>query len=295
MSDLDDYANEMHKPRALDDRAVEAFFAGRSLPADEDLLGTFAQSVRAFSHQPAPTPRGELAAVLMDGLTIEKGDLPVTAVSNATGPRREASGLPKWRRPRMTALLSALITKLGALGLAAKAGLAIALTAAGVTAAGAAGALPGPVQNAVSHAVSDVSPFTFPTTANSHAVFGGKTATTAHNNHGVSGSTVSKAAKTQGSTEKANPTTGGSGSASQGSNGAPTNPGSQSSTGLNQANTTPAQGHAPTSVPTPTNPGSQSGSHPTGAPTGSGSTNSGSTNSGSANSGSANPGSGARP
>ncbi|HVA41908.1 MAG TPA: hypothetical protein VNF50_00330 [Acidimicrobiales bacterium] len=297
MSDLNDYPDEMRKPRALDDRAVEAFFAGRNLPADEELLGAFAQSVRAFSHQPAPTPRGELAAVLMNGLTIEKGDLPVTAVSNVTGPQLEASGLPKWRRPRMTvsALLSALMTKLGALGLAAKAGLLIALTAAGVTAAGAAGALPAPVQNVVSHAVSDVTPFSLPTTANSHAAFGAKTSTAAHH-HGVSGSAVSKAAKAKGSTDGANPTTGGSNAATTGGSnagnaasgnaattGPPTHPGSQSSTGLNRANTTPAKGHAPTSVPTPTNPGSQSGSHPSGAPTSPGS-----------QSGS-NPGSGARP
>ncbi len=297
MSEGGDYPDEMRKPRALDDRAVEAFFAGRT-PPEEELLGTFAQSVRAFSRQPAPVPRGELAAVLMDGLTIEKGDLPVTAASNATGPRREVSGLPKWRRPRMTVsgLLSALITKLGALGLAAKAGLAIALTAAGVTAAGAAGALPAPVQNVVSHAVSDVTPFSFPTTANSHAAFGGKTATLAHtSHHGGIGSTVSKAAKSQGTNERAHPTTGAP--TNPGSHGSTdlnqANPSSQSSTGLNQANTTPAKGHAPTSVPAPTNPGSQSGSHPSGPPTGSTGSSSGSTNSGSgsASSGSSNPGS----
>ncbi|MHB1446269.1 MAG: hypothetical protein ACYCZV_11510 [Acidimicrobiales bacterium] len=299
MSDLDDYADEMRKPRALDDRAVEAFFAGRNLPADEDLLGSFAQSVRAFSLQPAPTPRGELAAVLMDGLTIEKGDLPVTAASNVTGPQREVSGLPKWRRPRMTVsgLLSALITKLGTLGLVAKAGLAIALTAAGVTAAGAAGALPAPVQNVVAHAVSDVTPFSFPTTANSHAAnFAGKIVTPlAHtSHHGGIGATVSKAAKSQGSAERAHPVTGNAsttGNANSSTGGPPANPGSQSSTGLNQAKTTPAAGHVPTKVPAPANPGSQSSSHPTGAPTNSGSTNSGSTNSGSTNPGSTNSGS----
>ena len=42
----------------------------------------------------------------VNGLTIDKGDLLVTAASNVTGPPREVSGLPKWRRPQMTASLT---------------------------------------------------------------------------------------------------------------------------------------------------------------------------------------------
>ncbi|MHB1712027.1 MAG: hypothetical protein ACYCV7_11590, partial [Acidimicrobiales bacterium] len=177
MSEPGDYPSEMRKLRPLDDRAIEAFFTGHFSPDADPLLDSFAQSVRTFADQAAPPPRGELAAMLADGLITEKGDLLVTAASNATGPHREASALPKWRRPSMTisALLSALLTKLGALGLAAKGGLGIALASAGLLTAGAAGALPAPVQNTVAHVVGDVTPLTFPTTANSHAGCGGKT------------------------------------------------------------------------------------------------------------------------
>ena len=275
MSGQGDYPDEMRKPRPLDDGTIEAFFAGRPLPDEDVLLGSFAGSVRAFSVHSVPVPKGELAGVLLEGLTTDKGDLLVTTGSKVTGSRPEAAALPKWRRPQVTVsgLLSALLTKLGALGLAAKTGLVMAMAAASVTAAGAAGSLPAPVQNVVGRAVNDVTPFSFPTQANSHAQFGGRTSTTARTNHGVDGTTQSSLAQNQGSTQKANkPATGTDNSTGTGnSTSPPVNPGSQSSAGLNQANTTPAAGHAPTSVPTPTNPGDQSSAPSSGAPTNPGS------------------------
>jgi hypothetical protein len=252
MTSAGDYHDEMRKPRPLRDREVEDFFAGRPLPG-EDLLNSFAHSVRASSTGPAPMVKGDLARILVDGLTIDKGDLSATAASKAAGPRTEASGLPKWRRPVVatSTFLTAIFTKVGMASAAAKVGLTAAVAAGALTAAGAAGALPGPVQNAVSHAISDISPINLPTTATpSH----GKPTTP-----GVNGLNQANTTPAAGHAPTSLP-------APTGQAGPPASPGSQSSTGLTQATSTPAAGHAPTSLPTPTNPGSQSTSHPS-APT----------------------------
>lgn len=257
MSGLDDYPDEMPEPRTLDERTIEAIFTGRTVPDDDALLAEFTQSIRAFTQQPVPAPQGDLAELLVNGLTIDKGDLLVTAASNVTGPRREVSGPPKWRKPGMIAsgALSTLMTKFTALGLAAKTGVAVAVTVAGVTAAGATGALPGPAQNAIADAVNAVTPLSFPTQASSHAAFGAQTSTAAAGNHGVNGASVSSAAKQRGATTTTTTDT----TTTTTNPGPPSAPGSQSAAGLSRANATPAAGHVPISVPTPANPGSQSG------------------------------------
>ena len=244
MSGGDDYPYEMREPRPLSDRSVEDLFAGKLVPGEED-LAAFAHSVRAWAQGPVPTPGGELARMLADGLTTDKGDLPATAASKATGPRAEASGLPKWRRPLVatSSFLTAMFTKVGMASAAAKGGLAAAVAAGAVTAGAAAGALPAPVQNAVSHAVGAVLPVQLPT----------------------DGTTVQTPARPSGSTPTV-PAPGGQTTSHP--SGPPANPGSQSSTGLDTANSTPAAGHAPVSVPTPANPGSQATNHPSGPPAG---------------------------
>ena len=242
----DDYPYEMRKPRPLSDRSVEDLFTGKLVPGEED-LAAFAHSVRAWAQGPVPTPTGELARLLADGLTTDKGDLPATAASKATGPRTEASGLPKWRRPLVatSSFLTAMFTKVGMASAAAKTGLAAAVAAGAVTAGAAAGALPAPVQNAVSHAVGAVLPVQLPT----------------------DGTTVPAPVRPSGGTAAVPPPAAGS-QATDHPSGPPANPGSQSSTGLGTANSTPAAGHAPVSVPTPANPGSQATNHPSGPPAG---------------------------
>ena len=59
-------------------------------------------------------------------------------------------------------LLAALATKLAGFGMAAKAGLGVAVAAASVTTAGAAGVLPAPVQEAVADVVRVATPFELP-------------------------------------------------------------------------------------------------------------------------------------
>lgn len=234
----------MRKPRSLGEELVEDFFSGKSVPG-EDELTAFAQSVRALATGPIPAPTEELAWILVGGLTIDNGDLLVSVAGNTTGPHGEVPVLPKWRRPLVatTSAFAALFTKVGAASAVAKTGLVAAVAAGAMTVAGAAGALPGPVQNALSHAVDHVLPVHLPTD-------GASSRPAAHPSKATSPKSISGAHL--GSSTKASTDPG-----SQ-SSGPPANPGSQSSTGLNTANSTPAAGHAPTSVPTPTNPGSQS-------------------------------------
>jgi hypothetical protein len=242
----------MRKPRHLEERSIETFFAGQAMPDPADAaLVAFAQSVRSLAQQAPPVPTGALAAVLVSGLDTHLGVLPEMAAHNLPKPAPQANPLLK-RRPRMSlsSMLAAIFAKLGALGLAAKTIGAVALAAVGMTAAGAAGALPAPVQGAVASVVSAVTPFSFPTTANSHAAFGGKTATSAVTNHGVSGAAQSAAAKKQGATESADAKATASSQKRPATAGRPASPGSQSAFGLGIAGSTRAAGHVPTSVPT---------------------------------------------
>ena len=227
MSDSGDYRTEMFRNHPLDDATIEAFFTGQ--PADEDLapLAGFVEDLRSVTSGPAPVPSMRLAAMLAEGFSTEKGDLLVTAASNVTGPASQAAGLPKRKRTKKMIIAELL----AGLGVAAKAGIGLTAAAAAVTAGGAAGVLPGPAQGAVSAGVEAVTPFSFPDRANAKADFGGTVSTDATDG-GVDGETVSADAKTNG---EANADAG-----------RPAAPGQK---GLDQANTTPAAGRAPTSVP----------------------------------------------
>ena len=240
MSDPGDDDTEMLRRPPLDDATIEAFFTGH--PAGEELspLARLVEDLHSVTSGPAPAPSMHLAAMLADGFSTEKGDLPATAASNVTGPAPQAAGLPTWRKKKMI-----IAELLAGLSVAAKAGFGISAAAAAVTAGGAAGVLPGPAQHAVATGVEAVTPFSFPDKANEKADFGGTVSTDARDG-GVDGKAVSTEAKQNGSQPE------GSGEANR-----PADPGQH---GLDQANTTPAAGHAPTSVPAgrPTTAGTQS-------------------------------------
>lgn len=263
MSSDDVHAGEMSAIPPLDDETLEAFLSGRNgaVGMPEPLV-LFAGELETALSGPAPAPKPNLALLLAEGFSTEKGDLPATAASNVTGPATEqAAGLPKWRRKKMlvSEFLSGLSAKLAGLGLAAKLGLGVGVAAAAVGGAGAANVLPAPVQHAVATAVDTITPFQFPGTANSHSDFGATVATDATGSsdgtHGVDGQTVAGAAQTQGTTE-ANGAAAVGGSSNV-SGGAGTTGAANASKGLDQANSTPAAGHVPTSVPAgpPASPG----------------------------------------
>lgn len=251
MSTVGDSDDEMLGHHHLDDETIESFLSGRN-PATEGLgpLAAFADDVQLAIDRPVPAPTVSLAAVLAKGFSTETGDLPATAASNVTGPAPQAAGLPKWRKRMVPQLLSGIAAKLAGLGMAAKAGLGLALAGASVTGAGAAGVLPDPAQNAVAEVVGAVTPFEFPDGANDNADFGDNVGTDATDeNKGVDGADVSDDAKHQGDDA-----------------GVPADAGSEGQTGIDEADETPAADHTPTTVPA--SPDTADPHAPEGTPTG---------------------------
>ncbi len=260
MSDTGDYDTEMFRRNHIGDAAVEALLSGNG--ADEEFapLAAFAEELRSMASGPVPVPSAHLAALLAEGFSNEQGDLLVTAASNVPGPAQQAAGLPRWRTKKMV-----LASFISGLSVAAKAGFGIGIAAASVTAAGAAGALPAPAQHAVAAAVEAATPFSFPDKANDNADFGEKVSTDAHDG-GVDGKAVSEDAKDNGDAhrpdgagkpddagqngiDQANTTPAAGHAPSSLPSGKPATAGSQSSTGLDAAGGTPAAGHTPASVP----------------------------------------------
>lgn len=159
-----DEGGEMQRTDALDDlpdEAIESLLAGRAVPAAGaglDSLAELARTVRTVAERPVPRPNASLAAALSAGFSTEKGDLLVTAASNVPGPAAtQAAGLPKWRKPHSMLPVTGPLT-----GMVAKIVAGITAGLAGLTAAGAAGALPGPAQHAVATVINSVSPLNIP-------------------------------------------------------------------------------------------------------------------------------------
>jgi hypothetical protein len=235
-----DISIEMHRRQDIGDAAIEAFFsgngAGDELPSS---LAAIADELRGLASGPVPEPTPQLAALLANGFSTEKGDLPVTAASNVPGPAPQAAGLPKWRSGRMT-----FARFLAGLSVAAKATLGAGVAMASVTAVGAAGALPGPLQNVVATTVEAVTPFDLPGSGSDDAGddardrtrFGERVSTDAKDG-GVDGKVVSEDAKQNGETNRAD---------AAGDAGRPDDPGSA---GLDRGPASPATDRGPTSVP----------------------------------------------
>jgi hypothetical protein len=144
----------MRDPRNLSDHDLDRLLAGKAPnggdPVDRE-LAAFVRDVRtAFLAQPAAeTERRHLAAALeASRLTADKGDPSVRPASKSHRPGHQASGLPKWRRRTvLSSLFASLFAKIAAVAIAA---------AAATGGLAAAGALPAPAQQAISHAASTV-------------------------------------------------------------------------------------------------------------------------------------------
>ena len=232
MTSSDVYDDEMpDDPRNWDDATVEAFLSGRAVRADQvGPLACFAEDLRVALHGPMPAARSDLATLLSTGFSPDNGDLAAMPGSAATGPARQAAGLPKWRKTRM--LVSDLLSNA-----AAKAALAVAVATAGLVGAGAAGALPASAQHAVASVVSTVTPLQLPDPngQSTGTTDGDGQATTPGPNAGGAAKGLDRANQTpaagQAPTSVPGANTGGA------------------AKGLDRANQTPAAGHAPTSVP----------------------------------------------
>ncbi|MDP9440638.1 MAG: hypothetical protein M3P34_00325 [Actinomycetota bacterium] len=125
----------------FDDATIDRILSGRPVTGEENLVA-FVQDVQIAAATTPPTPNSALLTMFAHGLSTEKGDLPATAASNVTGPDRQAAGLPK----RKKNMLDIALAKLGAMGLAAKIGVAAGALAMTGTAAAATGNLPEPAQ-----------------------------------------------------------------------------------------------------------------------------------------------------
>jgi hypothetical protein len=148
-----DDVHEMPRRRPIDEQAVESLLGGSPMTTGDDLdeLRAFVLDVRAAASGPMPAPSSELEHVLTRGISTDKGDLPATAASNADGPALQAAGLPKWRSAQMK-----VSRYVAGLSIGAKILLGAGAVFAATAGAGAAGVLPGPVQDAV----DAVAPFT---------------------------------------------------------------------------------------------------------------------------------------
>ena len=239
MSGSDGDVDEMPVP-PLDDRALEALLSGAHAQSGFDWLMPFVEDLERASQDPAPVVRPALALLLKEGFTPANG----TVLPAATGPAPAAMPpAPSTERAVRRPVVRGARGRLAGLGLLAKAGLGFGLVAARTTAAGAAGVLPGPAQDAVAKVVAAATPFTFPDKASDKADHGRNVSTDATGARdgiaGVDGNAVSDAARTTPGT--------GDGSTPAGATGV--GPSNTGATGLDRADETPAAGHVPTSVP----------------------------------------------
>ena len=194
MSVFDDFPDEMLRDRFLDDEVIDRALRGHEPPRGWEWFTAFADDVRGAASASAPLPGIGLAGLLAEGFSTDKGDLLVTAGSNATGPARgQEARLPKWRKIRMAISDSrgSLAAKLAGLGLAAKVALGLGIAAAATSAAGAAGVLPGPAQSAFADVVQTVTPLQVP---DGHSDFGKRVSDDAKDG-GVDGQEISSEAK----------------------------------------------------------------------------------------------------
>jgi uncharacterized membrane protein YgcG len=153
---------------AADDTAVEeafeAYLAGRPVPGDAadsiQAVAAFSEAVRASATQPG-RPNAALAELLATGLLTDQSS-PSTRTARSAGapPSRGVSRIRNRRRFAM--IFPVLLAKFLSAGAVAQAATGAGIVLVTVTGAGAAGALPDPLQNTVATAVETVTPFEFP-------------------------------------------------------------------------------------------------------------------------------------
>jgi hypothetical protein len=197
VSHLDDDLPEMATSE-LDDAAADALLTGRNVPVGFASVAAFAAAARGVADGPMPVPSAALQQIFADGLspTIDAAPAPVVAGSGVE--RAAAAARPRaWRRRRM-----AVAELLTSLGMGAKVLLGVGVAGASVTAAGAAGVLPDPVQHAVARTVNAATPFEVPddgTTTTTGQPFGATVSSYATDDTpGVDGATISSLAHEQG-------------------------------------------------------------------------------------------------
>lgn len=272
---FDVYQDEMKPFRKISEQELDRLFSGKA-PAENSGLSKIAGLVHAVrtTHVTGVDPDVEashLAGLIQVVNLTDKGELAARPASKATGSDRQMSGLSKWRKGMLESVVGALVMKIlgGAVALAAATGGLAALDT-----------LPDPAQVRVADAIEAISPFDLPGNAdeeatkalekaaeaankvteaegdesgepNENAEFGQSVAADAKDG-GVNGQDISEQARQRAAERREagqahRPE--GVGTQAPENAGPPADPGSQSQTGLEQANDTPAGGHIPGSVP----------------------------------------------
>jgi hypothetical protein len=157
------------------DEAFDRFLAGRPVPAQAAALVAFADDVRAVTARPG-RPSPQLAQLLTEGLL----GAPDAAVIGAVPvPRPAQPGGHRRKKRTVFGVLTAAVARLTPAGAVAQAALGLGVVLAGVTGAGAAGVLPGPVQDEVSAVLEAVTPFEPPNSADDRSTGNAEPATPA--------------------------------------------------------------------------------------------------------------------
>ena len=143
------------------DDAFDSLFAGRPVPVEAAPLVAFTNGVRAVAVRPGQ-PNQHLAELLATGLATASDTAAVRPVPN---PRSAQPSGRLRRRRTVLGFVVAAMAKFASAGAVAQAATGVGIVLAGVTGAGAAGALPGPIQAPVSSVLEAVTPFELPASA----------------------------------------------------------------------------------------------------------------------------------
>src|SRR5215217_3762617 len=141
---------------SADEAAFEAFLAGRPVPEEAadsfHAVAAFAGSVRATATSPG-RPNAALAELLATGLLVDQSS-PSTRTARSAG-ASPSRGTRTRNRRRFAMFFPALIAKLLSAGALAQAATGAGIVLVAFTGAGAAGVLPGPIQDTFTSIVSD--------------------------------------------------------------------------------------------------------------------------------------------
>jgi hypothetical protein len=159
MSPAGDVRDEMTND-SFDD-AFDSLLAGRPVPVGAAPLVAFTNGLRAVAVRPG-RPNQHLAELLATGLAPASAPAAVRPVPN---PRSAQPSGRQRRRRTVFGFVAAAMATFASTGAVAQAATGLGIVLAGVTGAGAAGVLPGPIQGPVSSVLEAVTPFELPASA----------------------------------------------------------------------------------------------------------------------------------
>jgi hypothetical protein len=147
--------------------AFEAYLAGRPVPEKAADLAVFAEAVRETATAPG-RPNAALAELLATGLLTDQSSPSVRTARSAGAPPSRGTSRTRNRR-RFAMIFPVILAKILSAGAVAQAATGAGIVVVVVTGAGAAGALPDPLQDTVATVVETVTPLELPSTDDDQA------------------------------------------------------------------------------------------------------------------------------